>query len=152
MGSQPVVEIKSYNMDDLSKLQYTENFTEKSLIHIFEGDIRRGQAGGYHYDMVEGTSGSIIEGTKSPALNDAGVYKAKVEVNGILKKANRGESTFFPDRMSPQEVVDAINEAYERRQFKVKTRNTYEGFSKNGMKITMYLDSDEKIISAYPSK
>ena len=143
---------KMYNMDDLAKLQHTENFTEKSLIHIFEGDIRRGQAGGYHYDMGEGTSGSIIEGTKSPALNDAGVYKAKVEVNGILKKANRGESTFFPDRMSPQEVVDAINEAYERRQFKVKTRNTYEGFSKNGMKITMYLDSDEKIISAYPSK
>ena len=151
--NQNTSKFKMYNMDDLAKLQHTENFTEKSLNHIFEGDInRRGQAGGYHYDMVEGTSGSIIEGTKSPALNDAGVYKAKVEVNGILKKANRGESTFFPDRMSPQEVVDAINEAYERRQFKVKTKNTYEGFSKNGMKITMYLDSDEKIISAYPSK
>lgn len=142
---------KMYNMDDLSKLQYTENFTEKSLIHIFEGDIRRGQAGGYHYDMVEGTSGSIIEGTKSPALNDAGVYKAKVEVNGILKKANRGESTFFPDRMSPQEVVDAINEAYETRVFDTDSRNVYEGISKNGMKIKMYLDSEKKIISAYPS-
>lgn len=142
---------KMYNMDDLAKLQYTENFTKKSLIHIFEGDInRRGQAGGYHYDMVEGTSGSIIEGTKSPALNDAGVYEAKVEVNGIPKEGNEGYSTFFPDRMSPQEIVDTINEAYETRQFKVKTRNTYEGFSKNGMKIMMYLDSDEKIISAYP--
>ena len=142
---------KMYNMDDLSKLQYTENFTKKSLIHIFEGDIRRGQAGGYHYDMVEGTSGSIIEGTKSPALNDAGVYKAKVEVNGILKKANRGESTFFPDRMSPQEVVDAINEAYETRIFDTDSRNLYEGISKNGMKIKMYLDSEKKIISAFPS-
>ena len=142
---------KMYNMDDLAKLQHTENFTEKSLNHIFEGDInRKGRAGGYHYDMVEGTSGSIIEGTKSPALNDAGVYEAKVEVNGIPKEGNEGYSTFFPDRMSPQEVVDTINEAYETRQFKVKTRNTYEGFSKNGMKIMMYLDSDEKIISAYP--
>ena len=151
--NQNTSKFKMYNMDDLAKLQHTENFTKKSLIHIFEGDInRRGQVGGYHYDMVEGTSGSIIEGTKSPALDDAGVYKAKVEVNGTLKKANGGNSTFFPDSMSPQEVVDAINEAYERRQFKVKTRNTYEGFSKNGMKITMYLDSDEKIISAYPSK
>ena len=142
---------KMYNMDDLAKLQHTENFTEKSLIHIFEGDVRRRQAGGYHYDMVEGTSGSIIEGTKSPALNDAGVYEAKVEVNGIPKKGNEGYSTFFPDRMSPQEVVDAINEAYETRVFDTKSRNLYEGTSKNGMKITMYLDSEKKIISAYPS-
>ena len=153
VGSQPVVEIKTYSMDDLANLKHTENFTEKSKLHIFEGDLnRRGQAGGYHYDMVEGTSGNVIEGTKGPVLNDTGVYEAKVEVDGIPKKANGGYSTFFPDNMSPQEVVDAINEAYEIRQFKVKTRNTYEGFSKNGMKITMYLDSDEKIISAFPSK
>lgn len=146
-------EFKMYNMDDLANLKHTENFTEKSLSHIFEGDLnRRGQSGGYHYDMVESTSGSIIEGTKGPVLNDAGVYEARVEVNGIPKKANGGYSTFFPDHMSPQEVVDTINEAYETREFKIKTRNTYEGFSKNGMKITMYLDSDEKIISAYPSK
>ena len=83
---------KMYNMDDLAKLQHTENFTEKSLIHIFEGDInRKGRAGGYHYDMVEGTSGSIIEGTKGPVLNDAGIYEAKVEVNGTPKKANGGK-------------------------------------------------------------
>ena len=89
VGSQPVVEIKTYSMDDLANLKHTENFTEKSKIHIFEGDInKKGRAGGYHYDMVEGTSGNIIEGTKGPALNDAGIYEAKVEVNGTLKKAN----------------------------------------------------------------
>ena len=143
---------KMYNMDDLAKLQYTENFTEKSLIHIFEGDInRKGRAGGYHYDMVEGTSGSIIEGTKSPALNDTGVYEAKVKVKETLKKANGGKSTFFPDHMSPQEVVDTINEAYETRAFDTNSINKYEGISKNGMKITMYLDSEKKIISAFPS-
>ena len=116
-------EFKMYNMDDLANLKHTENFTEKSLSHIFEGDLnRRGQSGGYHYDMVESTSGSIIEGTKGPDLNDAGVYEARVEVNGIPKKANGGYSTFFPDHMSPQEVVDTINEAYETREFKIKTR------------------------------
>ena len=116
VGSQPVVEIKNCSMDDLANLKHTENFTEKSKIHIFEGDInRRGQAGGYHYDMVEGTSDSIIEGTKSPALNDAGVYEAKVEVNGIPKEGNEGYSTFFPERMSPQEIVDTINEAYSNK-------------------------------------
>ena len=145
-------EFKMYNLDDLANLKHTENLTEKSMSHIFEGDInRKGRAGGYHYDMVEGTSGSIIEGTKSPALNDAGVYEAKVEVNGILKKANGGKSTFFPDHMSPQEVVDTINEAYETRVFDTNSRNKYEGISKNGMKITMYLDSEKKIISSFPS-
>ena len=149
MGSQPVVEIKSYNMDDLAKLQYTETFTEKSLIHSFEGDIRSGQAGGYHYDMVEGTSGSIIEGTKSPTLNDAGVYEAKVEVNGIPKTGNGGYSTFFPDRMSPQEVVDTINEAYSNKV--LSNGNEYIGKSSNGLKIGMYIrKSDGKIISAFP--
>ena len=41
VGSQPVVEIKTYSMDDLANLKHTENFTEKSKIHIFEGDINK---------------------------------------------------------------------------------------------------------------
>ena len=53
--------------------------------------------------------------------------------------------------MSPQEVVDIVNEAYETREFDTNSRNKYEGISKNGMKIKMYLDSEKKIISAYPS-
>ncbi len=148
--NQNTSKFKMYNMDDLAKLQHTENFTEKSLIHIFEGDInRKGRAGGYHYDMVEGTSGSIIEGTKSPALNDTGVYEAKVEVNGTLKKANGGYSTFFPDHMSPQEVVDTINEAYSNKV--LAYGNKYIGKSHNGLKIGMYIrKSDGKIISAFP--
>ena len=150
VGSQPVVEIKTYSMDDLANLKHTENFTEKSKIHIFEGDInKKGQSGGYHYDMVEGTSGNIIEGTKGSVLNDAGVYEAKVEVNGIPKKANGGYSTFFPDHMSPQEVVDAINEAYSNKV--LAHGNKYIGKSSNGLKIGMYIrESDGKIISAFP--
>ena len=142
--------LEMYNMDDLAKLQHTENFTEKSLIHIFEGDLnKKGRAGGYHYDMIEGTSGSIIEGTKSSVLNDAGVYEAKVEVNGIPKKGNEGYSTFFPDRMSPQEVVDTINEAYSNKV--LSNGNEYIGKSSNGLKIGMYIrKSDGKIISAFP--
>ena len=142
---------KMYNMDDLAKLQHTENFTEKSLIHIFEGDInRKGRAGGYHYDMVEGTSGSIIEGTKSPALNDAGVYEAKVKVKETLKKANGGKSTFFPDHMSPQEIVDTINEAYSNMELIEGSR--YSGTSRNGIDIEIILNSEGKIITAYPQK
>ena len=151
MGSQPVVEVKTYTMDDLANLKHTENFTDKSKIHIFEGDInKKGRAGGYHYDMVEGTSGNIIEGTKGPALNDAGIYEAKVEVNGTLKKANGGKSTFFPDHMSPQEVVDAINEAYSNKVLMEGSR--YIGTSQNGISIEIILNSEGKIITAYPLK
>lgn len=150
--NQNTSKFKMYNMDDLAKLQYTENFTEKSLIHIFEGDInRKGRAGGYHYDMVEGTSGSIIEGTKGPVLNDAGIYEAKVEVNGTPKKANGGKSTFFPDSMSTQEVVDSINEAYSNKIYQEGSRGVYIGNSKEGIKIKMFLTDDGKIITAYPT-
>ncbi|KXT68114.1 putative cytosolic protein [Streptococcus gordonii] len=100
--------------------------------------------------MVEGTSGNIIEGTKGPALNDAGIYEAKVEVNGTLKKANGGKSTFFPDHMSPQEVVDSINEAYSNKVLMEGSR--YVGTSQNGISIEIILNSEGKIITAYPLK
>ena len=80
--------------------------------HIFEGEInRRGEAVGYHYEDYPTAKGSIIEGTKTK-INNNGVYKARVEIEGI-KKIN--PSTFFPENLSPQEVVDAINEAYIKR-------------------------------------
>ena len=101
--------------------------------------------------MIEGTSGSIIEGTKSSVLNDAGVYEAKVEVNGIPKKGNEGYSTFFPDRMSPQEIVDAINESYSNKIYQGGSRGVYVGNSKEGIIIRMVLTDDGKIITAYPT-
>ena len=138
-------------MTQLANLKQTENFTEKSLSHIFEGDInRKGRAGGYHYDMVEGTAGNVIEGTKEPVLNKSGVYEAKVEVNGILKKANGGKSTFFPDHMSPQEVLYAINEAYSNTVLIEGSR--YVGTGQNGIRIEIILNSEGKIITAYPQK
>ena len=57
-------------------------------------------------------------------------------------------STFFKQSMSPQEVVDTINEAYASKSY-VKG-NTYFGQSTNGIVIEMYLDKADKIISASP--
>ena len=34
-------------------------------------------------------------------INELGVYKAQVEINGIAKLANGGYSTFFPKGMDP---------------------------------------------------
>ena len=66
------------------------------------------------------------------------------------KKANVKKSTFFPDHMSPQEVVDAINEAYSNMELIEGSR--YSGTSQNGIDIEIILNSEGKIITAYPQK
>lgn len=49
--------------------------------------------------------------------------------------------------MSPQEIVDSINEAYDDRID--LGGDLFEGEASNGLIIQMYLD-DEKITTAYP--
>ena len=137
-----------YTQEDLDRLENLDNFRPSAIDHIFKGEINgRGQATGYHYEGIEDSPGKTVEGTKSD-VDDNGVYTAQVEVNDIPKTGNGGESTFYPEEMSPQEVIDAINEAYDNR---VNLRgNTYVGESDGGLQIEMYLDADDKIISAFP--
>ena len=142
----------SYGKSTFNSLKNTENFTDSAIEHIFEGQVNaRGKAVGYHYEGIEGTSGNVIPGTES-SVNNIGVYKAQVEVNGIPKTANGGFSTFYSKNLSPQQVVDAINEAYSNCELKLGTRNTYQGVANNGMKIDMFLDQSGKIISAFPEE
>ena len=51
-----------------------------------------------------------------------------------------------------QEVIDAINEAYDSRVFIEGTRNTYTGYTKSGLEIEMYIDANVRIISAFPKE
>jgi len=148
--TQKTKKYTTYEKSCLKELEKIENFTDSAIEHIFEGNInKRGKAGGYHYECIEDTLGRIISGTEVK-LNDLGVYEAKVEVNTILKSGNGGYSTFFPKDMSPQIIIDSINEAYAMKVFKVG--NEYYGYAKNGIKITMYIDKNGKIISAFPAK
>ena len=138
----------SYGKSTLNSLKNTENFTDSAIEHIFEGQVNaRGKAVGYHYEGIEGTSGNVIPGTES-SVNNIGIYKAKVEVNGVPKTANGGFSSFYPKSMSPQEVIGSINEAYRNRVY--IRGNTYSGLTSSGMEIEMFLDKNGKIISAYP--
>ncbi len=138
----------SYGKSTLNSLKNTENFTDSAIEHIFEGQVNaRGKAVGYHYKGIEGTSGNVIPGTES-SVNNIGIYKAKVEVNGVPKTANGGFSSFYPKSMSPQEVIGSINEAYRNRVY--IRGNTYSGLTSSGMEIEMFLDKNGKIISAYP--
>ena len=134
-----------YNLD---KLKHTENFASiKAIKHILEGEInRRGKAVGFHMENMPTRKGNIIENTRS-AVDENGIYKAKVVINGIRKQA---QSSFFPTKMIPQQIIDAINEAYNRKN-KI-SENKYSGKTSYGFEIIMYLDSNDKIITAYPIK
>lgn len=132
----------------IEALEYTDNFRPNALAHILEGELnRKGQAVGFHYDHLPSKKGEILEGTKT-ASDEHGVYEAEVMVEEVEKQSNKGKSTFFPDDWDSQDVIDAINEAYDEREF--IQGNTYEGLTEEGIIIQMYLDDNEKIISAFP--
>ena len=141
-------EIKTYTKADLKSLKNTEIFLPTTIEHIFIGTInKKGNATGYHYEGIEDSAGEVIEGTRTEP-DSFGVYSGKVRVNGIKKSGNKGYSTFYPEDMSPQEVIDAINEAYESRE--LLNGNLYAGLTDDGMEIDMALTDDDKIITAYP--
>lgn len=132
----------------LEDLEQTDIFGKNSLVHIFEGEInRKGNATGYHSEALPDTPGEVIPGTETEP-NAQGVYTAQVRVDGVEKTSNRGYSSFFPQDWTAQQVVDAINQAYATRQH--DGGNTYIGQSDQGMLISMYLDQQDKIISAFP--
>lgn|SRR5690625_1319852 len=132
----------------IDDLQDVESFRSGALEHILEGELNgKGNATGFHYDLLPTKKGQIIEDTETKR-NEHGVYEAQVEVEGVEKTSNGGYSSFFPDEWDTQDVVDAINEAYEMKEH--LTGNTYEGLTEEGISVQMYLDNNEKIISAFP--
>lgn len=132
----------------LEDLVETDHFRDGALAHILEGELnKKGQAVGFHYANLPTRQGEIVEDTKTTE-NEHGIYEAEVVVSEVEKTANSGKSTFFPDSWDSQDVVDAINEAYDDRSF--ISGNTYEGLTEEGIIVRMYLDESEKIISAFP--
>lgn len=135
--------------NNIAGLRNTGNFKSGSINHVLKGEINKsGKAVGYHYEGFSDSQGCVISGTRMSA-NQYGVYQAKVQVNGINKTANDGYSSFFPVTMTPQQIIDATNQAYGNRVY--VQGNTYIGVANNGMEIVMYLDASNKIISFFPT-
>ena len=138
----------SYTMADIKNLKNTEHFAKNTLEHIFDGTINgKGKATGYHYTKVKDSKGRIIEGTRSD-VDENGVFTGKVEVSGIKKN---GFSSFYPESWTPQQVVDAINTAYNDA---VNDPSNPKGSLWIGycgdLEIDMYLDTNKKITTAFP--
>ena len=138
----------SYTMADIAVLENTENFAEGTLEHIFDGTInKKGKATGYHYTMVSDSKGKIIEGTRSDT-DENGVFTGKVKVSGKQKK---GFSSFYPESWSPQQVVDAINTAYDDALSDPDNPRGSLWIGHYGeLEIDMYMNSSKKITTAYP--
>ena len=138
-----------YTTADLKKLTGTEVFDKTAIEHIFIGTVNSNNKGsGYHYNMISDSKGKIIDGTRSkPDKN--GIYTANVEVSGHRKDAI---SSFYPDSWSPQDVVNAIVEARADALKTGKMRGSYHVGYSNGIRIELYLDSKNKVVTAYPVK
>ena len=137
-----------YTMADIKKLKNTEHFAKNTLEHIFDGTINsKGKATGYHYSMVTDSKGEIIKGTESDK-DGHGVFTAKVKVSGVKKN---GFSSFYPEDWTPQQVVDAINEAYDDAMSDKSNPHgsLWIGYS-GDLEIDMYLDNSKRITTAFP--
>lgn len=132
----------------LGSLKNTQHFARHTAEHIFNGSINRKQlATGYHYDPIPDSDGKIIKGTQNTP-NAFGVYEAAVTVRGIKKFR---KSSFFPDRRTPQEIVDDINHAYMERKPTRNRAEAFYGYAPDGMCIQMFVDSrNGQITSAFP--
>ncbi|MFA0814286.1 MAG: EndoU domain-containing protein [Anaerofustis sp.] len=131
--------------------QYKDIFAPDHLEHILLGEIVRNKKGveeakGFHSESMPQPIGTIVQETLNPK-NQNGIYRANVEIKGILKK---DQSTFFPKEWSAFQVVEAIHEAYQNRKLVSGKKYRYIGETKKGLEILMYLDDNDKIITAYP--
>jgi len=129
----------------LTQLQNRECISDYGIEHIFFGTAYKGKASGYHYEGIS-ASATIEAGTISE-VDSFGVYRAKVLVDGIAKKPM---STFFPKNWTPQQVVNAIKEAFANKELNSGSTNMYQGVTNTGIKIEMMLDQNGLIKSAYP--
>lgn len=118
-----------------------------NLSHVFEGEInRKGRPVGFHArpggrNPRNARVERVLEGP-----NRLGVYVAAVEIRGRHGDWLDKRSTFYPDRMSRQQVVAAILNAWQRRTTggAEKFRGpsglgfTIEGWYQNGRINTAY--------------
>ena len=146
--TEEISEVSGYYMADISNLENVDYFAGGTLEHIFDGTInKKGNATGYHYTMVLDSKGKIIDGTRSKE-DENGVFTGNVEVDGIKKN---GFSSFYPESWTPQQVVDAINTAYDEAVANPDNPKNSLWIGHYGdIEIDMYLNDSRQITTAYP--
>lgn len=122
-----------------------------NLVHIESGEInRRGEAVGYHHrpNGLDPPGARVLRITQPPDGN--GIYRARVALRDPATCAwvqKKGASTFFPDVMSANEVVEAILTAFYRGQ--AGSAGQFVGPSGAGFAIEGWYQNG-RINAAYP--
>ncbi|WP_255295588.1 WXG100 family type VII secretion target [Bacillus cereus] len=142
-ATEAVNKAKKVPVEKVNGVNGAEKYNTDTMKHIYHGEInKRGKAVGYHHESM--MCGKIIPGTESvPDKN--GIYRAKVEIDGVEKVA---KSSFFPKEWNRVDVLKGIDEAYQN---KIQVGSyKYKGVTSSGIKIEMYLNTDGSIATAYP--
>jgi hypothetical protein len=134
---------------DLGDGEWSNTRPAVNLEHIFQGQVnKRGKPVGFHSRPGgEDPSGArvvrIVEGP-----NRAGVYIADVEIRNGSGRWLKKRSTFYPDRLSREEVVAAILHAWNQRER--GRSNPFHGPSGEGFEIEGRPLDRGDINTAYP--
>ena len=122
-----------------------------NLAHIQTGEInRRGEAVGYHHrsDGIDPPGARVLRIVQPPDAN--GVYRARValrdpETGTWVDK--RASSTFFPDALSNDQVIQAVLAAFQHRE--MRRDGEFSGDSGHGFAIEGWYQHG-RIAAAYP--
>ncbi len=132
--------------DDLPHLSDTE--PKINLRHVFAGEInRKGKPVGYHSRPggVDAANARINKIQSKP--NRAGVYTASISIRDGNQWKEKF-SSFFPDKMSQQQVIDAVLHAFKNS--KDSSKQPWSGPSGLGFTIQGYTASRGDINTAFP--
>ena len=127
---------------------WSDTRPEINLRHVFEGEInRKGKPVGYHSRPGgRDAANARIKSVKAKP-NRAGVYTANIEIRDGNQWKGKF-SSFFPDSMSEDDVVDAILNAYNKS--KDPNKQPWSGPSGHGFQIQGYTTSRGGINTAFP--
>lgn len=128
--------------------QWSDTDPNINLWHVFEGEINRsGKPVGYHSRPGGNDPGNARVVSVRDQPNRAGVYTATIEVrDGNVWKDKF--SSFFPDAMSRDQVIEAILNAYSNSSD--PNAQPFEGPSGLGFTIQGYTSNRGGINTAFP--
>ncbi len=128
--------------------QWSSTNPEINLWHVFEGEINRsGKPVGYHSRPGGRDPANARVSNIRDSANRLGVYTATIEIrDGGTWKSKF--SSFFPDDMSRDDVIEAVLNAYNNSSN--PSAQPFEGPSGHGFRIQGYTSNRGGINTAFP--
>lgn len=146
--NQPQSNSSSHNNESAHSAQWSNTRPAVNQWHIFDGEInRKGKPVGFHSRPGgrDPATARVVKVKSRP--NRAGVYTATIEVKDGQRWLQKF-SSFFPDNMSEQEVIDAVLHAYENSNN--PKAQPWRGPSGHQFQIEGYTLSKGDINTAFP--